>query len=135
MDSVLILRLDLTFIPDSIRSLLLKSIDRESNKRVINGSNVNGRDNGDRKSNTGSNALYYYDKSSLEELRNFLEDILKKNNLDQFVVVEDIENENTLAIVRNGDMEQFGMYICRHCGMIFGSEEERVIHERIHYFI
>ncbi|MGB7295369.1 MAG: C2H2-type zinc finger protein [Candidatus Aminicenantales bacterium] len=96
---------------------------------------MNGKDNVGRKSNAGSSALYYHDKLSLAELRNFLENILEKNNLDQFIVVEDTETENTLAIVREGDMEQFGMYVCGHCGMIFRTREERIVHERIHYFV
>ena len=131
----MIVKLDLTFVTDNIRSLLLKSIDLKSNDRLINEGSVNGKDNVGRRSKAGSSTLYYHDKLSLEELRNFLENTLKKNNLTQFVIVEDTENENTLAIVKEGDMEQFGMYVCGHCGMIFGSEDERVVHERIHYFI
>ncbi|MPZ07112.1 MAG: hypothetical protein GEU26_11975 [Nitrososphaeraceae archaeon] len=133
----MIIKLDLTFIPSNIRSLLVKSIDIESNDRVINEGKVNGRDSYDGKSNknAGSSVLFYYDKSSLEELKNFLKNILEKNNLNQFVVVEDTENENTLAIVKQGDIEQFGMYVCIHCGLIFRDEEDRFVHERIHYFI
>lgn len=100
----------------------------------MNGTNNNADDRQLNK-HKSSSVIYYFDKSSLEELKNVLENTLKKNDLNQFVAVEDTENENTLAIVREGDMEQFSMYVCSHCGMIFGSEEERVIHERIHYFI
>jgi hypothetical protein len=133
----LIVKLDLTFIPDNIRSLIVKCVDLESKARVINENKVNGRENDNGKSNkhTDSTPIFYYDKSSLSQLKNFLENILEKNNLSQFVVVEDTENENTLAIVKEGDIEQFGMHVCGHCGMIFRSEEERVVHERIHYFI
>jgi hypothetical protein len=133
----LIVKLDLTFIPDNIRSLIVKCIDLESKARVINEDKVNDResDNGKSNKHTDSTPIFYYDKSSLPELKNFLENILEKNNLSQFVVVEDMENENTLAIVKGGDIEQFGMYVCGHCGMIFRSEEERVVHERMHYFI
>ena len=139
MNSILIIKLDLTFIPNNIRSLLTKCINLEAYDKAINKGKVNGtNDNSDdRKSNkhTSSSVIFYCDKPSLEELKSVLENTLKKNNLNQFVVVEDTENENTLAIVREGDIEQFGMYVCNHCGMIFGSDEERVIHERIHYFI
>jgi hypothetical protein len=85
--------------------------------------------------NTRLTLILYYEKSSLEELKNILENTLKINDLNQFVVVEDTESENTLAVVKEDDMEQFGIYMCSHCGMISGSEEERVVHERIHYFI
>ena len=90
-----------------------------------------------RKSNEDSSAstILCDNKLSLEDFKNIIENILEKNSLNQFIVVEDIENENTLAIVKEGDIEQFGMYVCSHCGMIFRTEEERIVHERIHYFI
>ncbi len=133
----MIIKLDLTFIPDNIRSLIVKCIDLESMARGINKDKVNGRESDDGKSNkhTGSTSIFYYDKSSLEELMNFLKNTLEKIKLSQFVVVEDTENENTLAIVKEGDIEQFGMFVCGHCGMMFRGDEERVVHERIHYFI
>lgn len=143
----MIIKLDLTFIPENIRSSLVKSIDLESiaatdtlNIGVVTNSynkdKKKDKDNDDKKSSAiGTSVIFYYDKPSLEELKNSLKNILEKNNLDQFVVVEDTENENTLAIVKEGDIEQFGMYMCSHCGMVFGSEEEKVVHERIHYFV
>ena len=143
----MIIKLDLTFVPENIRSSLVKSIDLESiaatdtlNIGVVTNSynkdKNKDKNNDDKKSSTiGTSIIFYYDKPSLEELKNSLKNILEKNNLDQFVVVEDTENENTLAIVKEGDIEQFGMYMCSHCGMFFGSEEEKVVHERIHYFV
>lgn len=143
----MIIKLDLTFVPENIRSSLVKSIDLESvavtdtlNIGVVTNSynkdKNKDKNNDDKKSSTiGTSIIFYYDKPSLEELKNSLKNILEKNNLDQFVVVEDTENENTLAIVKEGDIEQFGMYMCSHCGMVFGSEEEKVVHERIHYFV
>jgi hypothetical protein len=41
----------------------------------------------------------------------------------------------SVAILRKGDLEQFGIYVCKYCGTTFKSIGERVIHERIHYFI
>jgi hypothetical protein len=123
-------------MPDNIRSLLVKSIRLESNNGVATDGKTNGKNYNDGNSSrqNGSSLILYFDKTSLEELKDFLEIILRKNDLNQFVIVEDTENENTLAIVKEGDLEQFGMYVCGHCGMIFWSEEERVVHERIHYF-
>ena len=67
--SYLNIKLDLTFISDDTRSLLLKPINLESNVRVMNEDNIIGRDDDDRKSNknAGSSVVYYYDKLSLEE--------------------------------------------------------------------
>jgi hypothetical protein len=145
--AILIVKLDLTYVPENIRSLLVKSIEPEliAASNSLNVSVVTNRYykdkkkekyNNDKKSSTVVTSIaFYYNKPSQEELKDFLKNILDKNNLDQFIVVEDTENENTLAIVREGDIEQFGMFMCSHCGMLFKSEEEKIVHERIHYFM
>ena len=51
------------------------------------------------------------------------------------MVAEDIDSADTLTILKQGDVEQFGMYVCGHCGTFFKSIEERTVHERIHYFM
>lgn len=127
----MIIKLDLTFIPGTIRSALVKCITLE----MIGGTSsmeekINNKDGNDKKP-----MIVYCSKSSIEECKNSLKNILKRNNWEEFVVVEDTENENTLAIVKEGDIEQFGMYMCSHCGMVFKGDDERAVHERIHYFI
>ena len=133
----MITKLDLTFVPDHVRALLVKYIELEPIARVINQGKVDEKEIDSRKSNKDSSASTFLcdNKLSLEDFKNIIENILEKNNLNRFIVVEDTENENTLAIVKEGDIEQFGMYVCSHCGMIFRTEEERIVHERIHYFI
>ena len=71
---------------------------------------------------------------SFKDFKLFIENILR-NNYDEYMVAEDIESADTLAILKQGDVEQFGMYICSHCGTFFKSIEERTVHERIHYFM
>ena len=71
---------------------------------------------------------------SLKDFKLFVENILR-NNYDEYMVAEDTEAINTLTILKQGDVEQFGMYICSHCGTFFKSIEERTVHERIHYFM
>jgi hypothetical protein len=146
--SKLIVKLDLTYVPDNIRSALIKSIELEltaaSNPLNI-GVVVTNRhykdkmkdkvSNDKRSSTIVTSITFQYNKPSQEDLKDSLKRILDKNNLEQFIVVEDTENENTLAIVREGDIEQFGMFMCSHCGMLFKSEEEKIVHERIHYFM
>lgn len=84
---------------------------------------------------THLHVLTFQYKGSLDDLKSTLERILARSGLDDFIVYEDTETENTLAILKDGDVEQFGIYICNHCGMIFGSMDEKIIHERIHYFM
>lgn len=62
----------------------------------------------------------------------FWQRILASSGLGDFIVSEDTEAENALAILKDGDVEQFGMHICNHCGMIFESKNEKIIHEWIH---
>lgn len=71
---------------------------------------------------------------SLKDFKLFVENILR-NNYDEYMVAEDTEAINTLTILKQGDVEQFGMHICSHCGTFFKSIEERTVHERIHYFV
>jgi hypothetical protein len=71
---------------------------------------------------------------SLKDFKFFVDNILR-SYYDEYVVAEDTEATNTLAILKQGDVEQFGMHMCSHCGTFFKSMEERAVHERIHYLI
>lgn len=51
------------------------------------------------------------------------------------MLAEDIETVDTLTILKQGDVEQFGVHMCSHCGTFFKRVEERTLHERIHYFV
>ena len=71
---------------------------------------------------------------SLKDFKLFVEKILR-NNYDGYMIAEDTDTINTLTVLKQGDVEQFGMYMCSHCGTFFKSIEERAVHERIHYFM
>jgi hypothetical protein len=71
---------------------------------------------------------------TLKDFKLFVESILR-NNYDEYMIAEDAESADTLTILKQGDVEQFGMYVCSHCGTFFKSIEERAVHERIHYFM
>lgn len=71
---------------------------------------------------------------SLKDFKLFVENILRID-YDGYMVAEDIETVDTLIILKQGDVEQFGVHMCSHCGTFFKSIEERTVHERIHYFI
>ena len=76
--------------------------------------------------------LYDIDRQELKEL---LEDILKKNQFNDYIIVDNINEEDEIAILRKDDLEQLGIFVCSHCGTPFSSEDERIIHQRMHYFI
>jgi hypothetical protein len=71
---------------------------------------------------------------SLKDFKLFVENILRID-YDGYMVAEDIETVDTLTILKQGDVGQFGVHMCSHCGTFFKSIEERTVHERIHYFI
>ena len=51
-----------------------------------------------------------------------------------YVVAENTQDTEEIAILKSGDIEQLGLYLCGYCAMVFSSEVERNAHQRIHYF-
>ena len=51
-----------------------------------------------------------------------------------YVAVENTQEAGEIAILKSGDIEQLGLYLCGYCAMVFGSEIERNAHQRVHYF-
>jgi hypothetical protein len=76
-----------------------------------------------------------YDENDRQKVKQLLEDILRKNQFDDYIVVDNIEEKDEIAVLRKDDLEQLGIFICLHCGTLFASEDERTIHQRMHYFI
>ena len=129
------IRLDASFLPRDFRSTLLRTLGKKY--RIIvemeNGNKENGNkdDHNDRK----NIPIVKYNEGSFDDFKAVLEDILKKNHMEQFVVAENTEKHNTYSVLKGGDLEQFGLVICGHCGMVFGNCSEKMAHEKIHYFI
>lgn len=69
------------------------------------------------------------------EFRYQIEKLLENNSLVGYVVAEDLQYDNTLVILKDGDIEQLGIQICDFCGALFNSEDEKYIHQKIHYMI
>jgi hypothetical protein len=134
----MIIKLDLSFLSGDLKSIIVNSediksfsIDRSADLDYTNRTNATIVDQHDPK----TIITLDYKKESLEEFKVILRDILVRNHMDNFTIAEDTEAENTVAILREGDLEQFGIYVCKHCGTTFKSIDERIIHERIHYFV
>lgn len=51
-----------------------------------------------------------------------------------YVAAENTQDAGEIAILKSGDIEQLGLYLCGYCAMVFGSEVERNAHQRVHYF-
>ena len=70
-----------------------------------------------------------------QHVKSFLEEVFSAHSLSDYVIAENSRDDNELVILKKGDIEQIGLFICMHCSMIFGSAEERSEHLRAHYFV
>jgi hypothetical protein len=139
------IRLDLSFLPNELRSSIIRNIKTalrsQNNLFGITETKSNSMTS-DRKENRevsftdDTDQLYtvQWVNGSLKDFKPFVENILR-NNYNGYMIAEDTDTINTLTILKQGDVEQFGMYMCSHCGTFFKSIEEKTVHERIHYFM
>jgi hypothetical protein len=139
------IKLDLSFLPYELRSSIIKDIKTElsSQNNVIGITKIKSNSKTSVRNEirvvgftNDTDQLYtgLWVNDSLKDFKLFVESILR-NNYDEYMVAEDTEAIDTLTILKQGDVEQFGMYLCSHCGTFFRSIEERTVHERIHYFM
>jgi hypothetical protein len=137
------IKLDLSFLPIELRSSIIRNISKalSSQNSVIGIKETNSmasdrNENGVVTATDDNDPLYIVQwvNGSLKDFKLFVENILRID-YDGYMVAEDIETVDTLTILKQGDVEQFGVHMCSHCGTFFKSIEERTVHERIHYFI
>ena len=137
------IKLDLSFLPIELRSSIIRNISKalSSQNSVIGIKETNSmasdrNENGVVSAMDDNDPLYIVQwvNGSLKDFKLFVENILRID-YDGYMVAEDIETVDTLTILKQGDVEQFGVHMCSHCGTFFKSIEERTVHERIHYFI
>jgi hypothetical protein len=80
------------------------------------------------------NIVILNNENDVLKVKQILEDSLRTNRIFDYIVAENTKEKNEIAILKKGDIEQLGIFVCAHCGMIFDSELQRTIHQRIHYF-
>jgi len=123
------IRIDLNFLPENLRSLILES--KELNQHAIKI-----EDAGKRYEEKSSGSIYLFEFNGyLSSFMGLLKLILQSNSINDYVVAEDLEYENTLVFLKDGDIEQLDIWLCDICGLACASEDEKYIHQRIHYFI
>ncbi len=89
-------------------------------------------DRGNYNINTISTVFEFH--GSIKEFEDLLASILHKKSIKEYVIAQDMEKENTIAILKSGDLGQLGILSCDFCGAVFHSEDEKYIHQRAHYF-
>jgi hypothetical protein len=118
------INVDLSFFPDNLVPLITNSMEIKS--FFVENYSTNSQDRDTKLS------LFNF-PGSINEFEDLLKSILQKNSINEYVIAQDTETENTLAILKDGDMRQLGILICDFCGAAFSSEEEKYIHQRAHF--
>jgi hypothetical protein len=120
------IKVDMSYISSNIRKIILNTIENKSisQKQSNNSSNNN---------NINNDIIILDSETDVQKIKEILQYTLTKNRLNDYIVSENTEEENEIAILKNGDIEQLGIYTCSHCGMLFKSDVQRTIHQRIHY--
>jgi hypothetical protein len=122
------IHVDLSFFPDYLIPIITDSI--EVKQFLIKDSYVTDKDNDN--INTISTIFEFH--GSIKEFEDLLTSILHKNSIKEYVIAQDTEKENTITILKSGDLRQLGILVCDFCGAVFHSEDEKYIHQRAHYF-
>jgi hypothetical protein len=122
------IQVDLSFFPDYLIPIITDSI--ELKQFLIKDYYVVDKNKDD---NNTQFAVFEF-HGSIKEFEVLLSSILQKNSIKEYIITQDMEKENTIAILKSGDLRQLGISSCDFCGAVFHSEDEKYIHQRAHYF-
>lgn len=134
------INVDLSFFPRHLVQIVINSIeikpffaiDHQSSNNTS--SNKNNKNNSSSSQQISNSTIYTFEfPGNLTEFEDLLGQILQKNSIQGYVVAQDTEKQNTLTLLKKGDLEQLGILICIFCGASFNSEDEKNIHQRMHY--
>lgn len=99
----------------------------EQRPAILGAFSAGGGDNND--NDDDSDGFVVVNEDDIGKVKKALEKALPAD----YVVAENTEDPEELAILKKGDLEQLGLYFCGYCAMVFGSEVERNVHQRAHY--
>jgi hypothetical protein len=116
----MVIKVDVSRLSPSLREIILSTFE---NKFALQ-----------KQGNINKNIIILENESDVPRIKKILEDTLKRNLIFDYLVTENLRERNEIAILKKGDIEQLGIFICTHCGMLFDSDLQRTIHQRIHYF-
>ena len=116
----MVIKVDVSRLSDSLKEIIVSVFDQKS---ILQ-----------KQSNINNNIIVLDNENDILRIKQILEEILIDNVINEYLIAENTKEENEIAILKRGDIEQLGIYICAHCGMLFDSEVQRTVHQRIHYF-
>jgi Flp pilus assembly CpaF family ATPase len=115
------IKVDVSRLPNSLKEIIISGFEHKS---ILQ-----------KQSNIHKNTIILDDdENDVLRIKQILEDTLASNQVNDYMVAENSQQEDEIAILKKGDIEQLDIFICAHCGMLFDSELQRIIHQRIHYF-
>lgn len=121
---------DFSFFPGNLMQTVIDSLGTKSSfVKSLQSSSTN---NSSQKIINPTISIFEF-PGNLKEFEDILKSVLQKNSIKEYVVVQDTESEDTLALLKQGDIEQLGILSCDFCGAAFNSEDEKYIHQRAHY--
>ncbi|HEY7572810.1 MAG TPA: C2H2-type zinc finger protein [Nitrososphaeraceae archaeon] len=131
----MVITIDVSILPENLR-LIFDEIKRTTRTNGVNAKNkektITDMDGQNDKTNI---ITVDKDKSKIHEIKQKIKDALIKHRIKDYVVIDDIDNDNQLRIVNKAHAEKLGIYHCHHCGMAFEDQIQLSTHKRIHYFI
>lgn len=116
----MVIKVDVSRLSDNLKEIIVSVFDQKS---ILQ-----------KQSNINKNIIVLDNENDILRIKQILEEILIDNVINEYLIAENTKEENEIAILKRGDIEQLGIYICAHCGMLFDSELQRTVHQRIHYF-
>jgi hypothetical protein len=114
------IKVDVSRLPNGLKEIIISAFEHKS---ILQ-----------KQSNIHKNTIILDHENDVLRIKQILEDTLASNQVNDYMVAENSQQENEIAILKKGDIEQLDIFICAHCGMLFDSELQRIIHQRIHYF-
>lgn len=125
----MIIRVDLQFLPENLKLLII-------NSKELNLYAITSLDNESIVHEVELNNIRLFEFNGyFSSFKGLLRLVLQNNCINGYIVAEDLDSENTFVILKEGDIEQLGLLLCDFCGLACASEEEKYIHQRAHYFI
>ena len=116
----MVIKVDVSRLSNSLKEIIISAFEHKS---ILQ-----------KQTNIHKNTIIMDNENDVLRIKQILEEALKSNMVNDYMVAENTQQENEIAILKKGDIEQLDIFICAHCGMLFDSELQRIIHQRIHYF-
>jgi DNA-directed RNA polymerase len=118
---LMVVKVDLSHLPLNLKSTILSNQEFSSLPRD------------DRNGQNADVVVLEVPQEIKETIIKTIEKILSLSNAEGYSVVENMIDESEIAVLKSGDIEELGIFICAHCGAPFQNREQMMIHQRMHY--